>query len=315
MKRTLIAVLAASAMSLLGISTASAQAIITSGSVQLGVDTLGDLGVSGIGITYTGVGDAITPGCLCEGWGVSGNGIAGWVGNANGGTVNVTGISFTSTASTATSVVRLTSLPALTISQAYAPSVNGDLFVNTVTITNTGATAISDLRYTRSMDWDIPPTTFSELVTIQRGGSTALLFSNDNGFATPNPLVNPTALLAGTTNVDFTDSGPSDHGAFFTFGFGSLAVGASQTFQIFYGASATESAALAALAAVGAEVYSFGQNNRTGTTTGAPATYTFAFSGVGGTPVGVPEPGTLGLLGLSGMLLGFMTRRRKALGA
>ena len=319
MKRTILALAAALTVSALGIGTASAQAVITSGNVRLGVDRLGDLGVTGIGITRTGVGDGITPGCLCEGWGMSGNGIAGWVGNDNGGTVNVTGTAFASTASTATASAQLTSLPTLRITQAYAPSASGDLFINTVTITNFGASAVSDVRYTRSMDWDIPPTEFAENVTIRRGGSTALLFSNNNGFATPNPLATPTSLCsfgASTVNADFTDLGPCDHGAFFTFGFGSLAAGASITFNIFYGASESEAAALAALGAVGAEVFSLGQNNRTATTTGIPATYIFAFSGVGGTPIGtVPEPGILALLGLGGLAMGFAARRRKVAAA
>lgn len=292
--------------------TAHAGAVITSGNglVTIGVKDNGELGFGSVGINYQGVGDAIIPGCLCEGWGLSGNGIAGWAGNANGGTVNVTHGSFSSTATSATSTISLTSLPGLTMTQAYGGSASGGLFRNHVTITNTSGATISDIRYSRSMDWDIPPTTFSEMVTIGGLPATAVLFSNDNGFATPDPLTNPSQQCGGSlTNTNFTDQGPCDHGAFFTFGFGDLAAGATREFDIFYGAAASESAAFAALAAVGAEVYSFGQNSRD-FTGGTPATYIFAFAGVGGTPIGtVPEPLTLGMFGAG--LLGLAALRRR----
>jgi type IV pilus assembly protein PilY1 len=171
---------------------------------------------------------------------------------------------------------------------------------------------MSDLLYTRVMDWDIPPTEFSELVTIQGVGATNLVLSHDNGFSDVNPLAATTELSFGTTNIDFIDSGPADHGAYFKFDFGTLAVGSSKTFSIFYGAAGSETAALAALATVGAEVYSFGQSNGNGAT-GEPGTFIFGFKGVGGTPVGsVPEPSTL-LLSLLGLgMSAFWLRKRRA---
>jgi hypothetical protein len=292
---------------------ANAQAVLTNGAVSIGVQQLGALGGGGVGISFSGVGDGITPGCLCEGWGASANGVAGWSANDNGGNANVSLASFSSTATTATSVVNVGGAAGLQVSQAYSPSSSSALFQNRVTLTNTTGAAISDVRYSRSMDWDIPPTTFREDVTIQGVGATNLIFSNDNGFATPNPLANPGALMGGTTNVNFTDVGAGDHGAFFTFAFGSLAAGASIAFDIFYGAAPTETDALAALGTVGAEVYSFGQNSTTAETTGAPATYIFAFAGVGGTPVSgpVPEPETYAMMGMGLLGMAAAARRRR----
>jgi type IV pilus assembly protein PilY1 len=306
-----------------------AGAVITSGAVSMGINDTGELNFgfnseTGLpfGIALAGLGDGISPGCYCEGWGVAVNGsIAGGASQSNADPGNLTLSSFTSTASTATSVVTLTSLPTLSVSQAYAPSASSALFENTVTITNTGAGAVSDLLYTRVMDWDIPPTEFSEMVTLQGVGATNLVLSHDDGFANVDPLASTAELVPGTTNVNFIDSGPADHGAYFKFNFGSLAADSSKTFSIFYGAAGSETAALAALGTVGAEVYSLGQSDGTVSgsdfVTGTPGTFIFGFKGVGGTPLPppngtVPEPSAL-LLSLLGLgTCAFWLRKRNA---
>jgi type IV pilus assembly protein PilY1 len=313
------------------------QAIITNGSgIYLGVNRTGNLNVpdgtggitltpvnsSAIGLYFAAVdADGTAPGCLCEGWGVSVNGTtAGYADIDAGGTSNLTVDSFTSTASTATSIVHLTNLAGISVKQEYSPSTNPSLMQDVVTITNTTGSAVSALRYERTMDWDIFPTTFDENVTIQGWPAADLLHSEDNGFNVPNPLFlsGPQGCAGGAVvNVNFVDSGPCDHGADFVFDFGSLANTASKTFTIFYGAAGTEAAALAALGSVGAEVYSFGQCATGGAAgcsalLGTPATYIFGFQGVGGTPIvppTVPEPSTVALLG-SG-LIGIVWRMRK----
>jgi type IV pilus assembly protein PilY1 len=268
------------------------------GSVRLGVHDTGSLGWSGTGLRLVGLGDAISPGCMCESWGVSVNGTtSGYAYPYVYGVNNLTTNSFSSTATTATSAVTLNGT-GLRITQAYAPSGYEGIFQGTVTLTNNGPTNLTDVRYARAVDWDVPPTEFSEYVTIHRGGSTALLYSNDNGFAVPNPLSPGAALNAATQNANVVDHGPDDHGSLFVFGFGNLAPGESKIFNLFYGATASEAAALAGLSVIGAQVYSLGQSSGAGgPATGSPGTFLLAFNGVSVPLAPVPEPATIVLFG------------------
>ena len=300
---------------------ARAQAIVTNGSgLGVGIRETGAMGVSGIrpaeagrrqaqtggglvGLAFVadyGSGlewrDATTPGCLCEGFGVSANGIAGFDGNGFSGLTVLDAGGTIVNPSRFTTLVALSGLAGVTIAHDYHPSASPNLYEATVTISNTTADTVTDVRYTRVMDWDVPPTEFSEFVTLQGVGLGNLIDSCDDGFESANPLSNCTGILF--TNANAVDSGPADHGARFTFGFGDLAAGATKTFNIFYGAAGTEAAALAALGAAGAEgIYSFGQSNG-GQRTGGPATFIFGFGGVGAPPIDptVPEPSTMVLL-------------------
>lgn len=294
-------------------------AIISNGVVQLGIHPQGHLNVPGgapssgtgttdVGLRYVPTGaEATAPGCLCEGWGVA-DATTGMTGHANedDGIVNLTPVSFVTTASTAVSVVTVSGGGGqqLEVTHDYHPSpATPNLYEVTVTIRNTGTAPIGDLRYRRVMDWDVEPTAFAEFVTIQGGGAVNLLDDNNDGFAVANPLGPDTSGFVSVVSGNFTDVGPRDHGARFDFGFGPLAVGAVRTFQTFYGAAGTESAAVAAITAALVEVYSFGQPNG-GQTTGAPNTFIFGFGQVGGTPVGVcatePVPGPGDIVGTAG---------------
>jgi hypothetical protein len=265
--------------------------------------------------------DSVTPGCFCEGWGAAYDGtVQGNSSNDNGGNTNVTGVSFTSTADTATSVVTIGNL---NVSQAYAPASAGGvaanwLFQDTVTITNTGATTDTNVEYARSTDWDINPTEFNEIETLGGWPATDLVYSVNNGFCADDPLTLQTSCTAITTsegsawtNTNFTQNGVADQGSSFLFDFGSLAPGASVTFDIFYGAATDNAIAMAALAGVGAQVYVLGyaSDGPGGTANLDSGTWLFAFAGVGGTPISTPEPATLALSGAG--LLGLYALRRK----
>jgi hypothetical protein len=275
--------------------TTATGAVITTGATSLGVRQTGELnfysdgpgGVMTYGIYRDPIGDAISPGCPCEGWGVAATSASGsreavWANQSTGsggfGAVN----SFAYTASSATSMVEMAGISGLTVRQTYGASLAADVFQVQVTITNNSGAAVNDLVYRRAMDWDVPPTEFAEYVThsgvasnlVSNGGN--VLYAGNNGFATSDPrqsatwgqsmqytYANPTTQID-TTNSDFKQAGVDDHGSVFDFAFGSLANGASRVFNIFYGSAANESSALDKLAKLGADLFSLGQSSGAG---------------------------------------------------
>jgi len=281
--------------------------------------------------------DSVTPGCFCEGWGAAytpsvGSPIQGNSSNANGGNSNLTSNSFISTSTTATAVSTITG-GNLQVTQAFAPAsgTGGNwLFEDTVTLQNTGATTDTNVEYARSTDWDINPTEFNEIETLGGWGATNLAYSVNNGFCDDDPLTLQASCAAisttkgsSWTDTNFTQNGVADQGSSFLFNFGSLAAGATYTFDIFYGAADNNADALAALGAVGAEVYVLGYaSDGAGCTGTSPCvggaanlnsgTWMFAFKGVGGTVIGsAPEPASLFLCGGGLLALGALRLRRK----
>ena len=281
----LLALCAAAAIA----SSAQAGAIITFGNTTLGVNDTGELNFTGsgpggdlrYGVYRAGVGDAISPACACEGWGVAfgggDGGIATFANQSSGsGGFASTGV-FGATANTATSVVQMADAP-VTIRHAYGPSLVADVFQVQVTITNNGSTLLNDLVYRRAMDWDVPPTEFSEYVThrgvvgnlVANGGN--LLYASNNGFASSDPRqaagsISVSGSFASpgnpidTVNTNFEKAGVDDHGSVFDFAFGSLAAGQSRVFNIYYGTAANEASAVSKLNSLGISLYSLGQSS------------------------------------------------------
>ncbi|MGO1068197.1 hypothetical protein [Lysobacter sp. CA199] len=280
--------------------------VINNGIVQLGVHNTGYLNIecpaiprsSGIyggslvGLRYMPTnGDAASPGSPCEGWGVASADLA-ITGNTSRcyGVVNMSLVSFTYTPSTATSVVDVGSSRTFRVTHTFTPvPATPYLYRVDVSIQNNGSQVVNDLRYTRGIDYDVPPNTFSEFITLA-GSSSYVMAWNNNGFNQFNPL----AANSGTSGP-FTDLGPGDQGAHIDFRFGALSPGKTMSFVTYYGAAPTESSALGALSTVGASVYSLGQANWNGTgnpldnladptgsygyTTGEPATFMYGFDG------------------------------------
>ncbi len=278
-------------------------AIIDNGTVQLGVHCEGHFNVpggspsSGVGSTFVGVrylatnADAISPGCLCEGWGAAGNGFSGWANEVEGGANNLSNVSCSQPAPDSfESIVEIGGQ--LRVKHLYRPSKSRFLYEGVVTITNINEVFVEDVRYRRVLDWDVEPTAFSEFVTVVTAGATKVAFSSDDGFGTANPLGARSQIAFSGEAID---NGPIDHGALFDLELGGLDVGQSVSFRIYYGAAGTEVDADKALGAVGAETYTYGQSNTPdGPTLGTPNTFMFGFKGVGGSSIfpgsGVPLP-------------------------
>lgn len=318
---------AAATAALLLPMAANAQAIISNGTVRLGINQTGELNFDDfaphpgaftniVGLRSVSSGhEATADGCTCEGWGAAVAGVDTVYRNTSVGSSSV----FSSSMSTdyagagtegtyAVSTV-VSGTEALVVKHDYHASATPFLYQVDVTITNNTANDFTSATlYRRTMDWDIEPTPFNEFSTIRgAAGAANVLEADDNGFCNSNPL---SGSCFGTP-ANFEHLGPYDHGASFTFSFDALKAGASQTFTIFYGVAPSERAAINALATVGAEVYSLGQANIGGSP--GDESFIFGFKGVGGTVVtGVPEPASWALMIGGFGLAGAAIRRRRA---
>ncbi|MBL0692149.1 hypothetical protein [Comamonas sp. JC664] len=281
--------------------------MIDNATVRLGVAPAGHLnipcptnpvssgahGTSWIGLRYLPTnGEAAAPGSPCEGWGVASAdlGVSGYS-SAGCGAHNVTvEINAPSPISTM-SVVRVGDT--FRVTHIYTPtSLTNFLYQVNVLIENIGTVPVADLRYTRGIDYDILPNTFSEYVTIAgTSGNPWVVGAVDNNFVSLDPLAPNFPLMGGVG--DFTNLGPGDLGAQLDFKLGALAPGEVRSFRTFYGAAGNHVDAVNALAAVGANTYSLAKGNwngagdplsasgaPTGTfaaTTGQPNTFMFGF--------------------------------------
>ncbi|MBT4828525.1 MAG: hypothetical protein HON82_08135, partial [Candidatus Marinimicrobia bacterium] len=164
---------------------------------------------------------------------------------------------------------------------------------------------LTDVRYNRTMDWDVHPTEFNERVTIKGTQASAaspdtpkVLNSGNNGFMLPNPFYpgyyHTKWPKRNQVNKDYNEAGPADHGFTASFGFGELVCGQAHTFMIYYGAAANKSDMEAAFASESVPLYSIGQSSDR-TYWGArrnqsDVSYGFGFKGVSGTAIAPSLP-------------------------
>lgn len=311
MKHLVKQTLVAATIAVSSLSAYAADAILSTGVIRMGVADNAGLGALSVGFDSPVGGDSIIRGCLCEGWGAAAGGTSGHVYGLGG--TNVTSALLTTTVASgpgldAKSVVTLTN--GLEVTHAYS-YVSDTLFKVTVTLKNTTAGSLSDVRYARVLDWDVDPGFFISNFTTLYGGTPTgpggkVKWTSTNPFTVADPL-NPPSENANTNVTDLE----GDLGSFFVFGFGTLAAGASEVFETFIGAEATVSQLLASFTSAGVEAYSYTTGNRTGTDGATAPAYGYGFAGLDLPPIGTPAPGALLLSGLALVAMGAARRRAK----
>jgi len=258
--------------------------------------------------------DSTSPGCLCEGWGVSANSsltgsAVGYANVAVGGVSNLEVKSFVVDTTSIVSTVWIKNYlgnPILEVTHRYGPSANNPdtLFQALVTVTNISGNSLTDVRYNRTMDWDIYYPVFEEFVShygvrasVTSATKPRVLYAGDNGFMLPNPLNSSYSYYRNlaTYNTDFVKNGPDDHGSAFTFQLGDLVCGESINFMIYYGASGSRDTLVNALINEGASIYSIGESqnrlNPYKTFPGPPyPSFGFGFKGLSGTALAPSIP-------------------------
>src|SRR5262245_16854892 len=280
-------------------------AVISSGTYIASISNVGSL-VDSDGVVFRRVADSydpLLPGTPREAWGVSAGGVGGTADISFFGVNNLvlnSAVFGVSTASTSTFLNNGSNI--LQIDQAFSFAADNVLKIAT-TITNVSG-ANQAVLYTRHVDWDVSPTVFSEIITIDPFSSPVVAATFD-GFQDPNPLV----PFGGSSGPGGGTFGPGDLGGGFRLDLGILASGASTSFNVFHALShfgQSHTGLNSQLLGLGATFVITGHNS--GTTELNSAAVAFGPAAAGAE---VPEPGTLSMFGLLAAGAGFTRFRRQ----
>jgi PEP-CTERM motif len=296
---------------------------ISSGTFSMGINsTYGEMYdySNGLGFRRLSDGyDPIAPGSPREAWGVSAGSTAGYADQADFGTTNLsTGSGLVVTPSSLSITNNLTTLPSggsnlLQVSQNYS-FVAANIVQIAVSITN--VSGVSQLvNYARNVDWDVAPTEFNEITKVSPLGSLPLVTAASYyGFENPSPLAPFSSSTTGGTY------GPADLGAGFQVNLGTLAAGATTSFDLWYGLNTSAytgtsgqspAGLVSQLLALepGISTYAVGYSSDGDINTATNS----IILGVGMPAVtAVPEPSTFAIAGIGGLaFMGYAWRRRR----
>ena len=245
-------------------------AVVDNGTLAMGVACLADHAVyqegfdeidrsDWVGLRLAGKPDAITQGCWCGGWGVAdaSSGMSAFASYHYGyGNVRLDSFSTSEDGITAASTVSAGQYwsgdgATFQVTHETLPSDSPNAYLVRVSIANV-SDDVADLRYRRTVDWDVAPTAFDEIITSSTGNLPEIAFSSNDGFASPDPLARRDSRGAAG---DFR-YGPKDQGTLIDFDFGQLMSSETRTFTLAFGGAASEAEAHSILEALNAKAYS-----------------------------------------------------------
>jgi len=280
---------------------ADAAVITSGGGYRVGITTDGNLYDLGANIGFRRPGDGydpIQPGTPREGYGVSAGAISG-VADPFGFGTTLTLVSSSFGANSGTVTTALSGL--LSITQDYSFLADNVLLIRN-TVTNVSGLSQAVL-YRRAVDFDVAPTQFAEISNVDPTSSNPFIASY-YGFESADPL---TPYSNPTTGGTF---GPADLGGAYDVDLGTLAAGASSTFDVFYAVN-TPGQSFTALQGQVAGLGATFEITNYSSDTGHVNSAILAFGSADASPVPVPPTVVMTLIGMS-TLGGFGWMRRKA---
>ena len=215
-----------------------------------------------------------------------------WAPAAPAGVLSATGLK------TYTSAVSASEVGDLAVSQTFSPSaVSGYAYRDRVTITNGGSVTHHGIMYRREIAWGSAghpdDNTYETLDVLPPGAAvpSALTAAGLVGLATSlNPMAAPAwSALGPPLAPAFTHVFSGDSAVVWNFNFGDLSPGAAMTFDLYYGAAPTPTAALATLSALGAEVYNLAEAEPPSTGPASTVSFFMAFANLPA-PANLPPP-------------------------
>jgi len=280
-----------------------------SGTYTVGVDpTWGNVyqTESGVGLRRDSDGfDPIAPGTPREAWGIAAGGTAGYADPNDFGVVNITPGALAGGVITNTLDAGAGALLSLTQSYSFIAS---NVVQITQSITNVSGVSQA-VTYARNVDWDIDPTPFVEY-TKNVSATSPITAASFYGFESPSPLD-----AFGSPATPGVVNGPGDLGAGFQLDLGTLAPGATVSFNVYYGLSMFDqlpgdlTAEILGLAP-GLWGITTGASSETGDFNTAANSVSLAIGPI--TVSTIPEPSSLAIFAVSGLsLAGYGLRRRR----